>query len=300
MQLFMDMNFPRSSAWDFATDGLKEVGSPREHEVAQPPFLSPEVMKGITSVMRRVWWTRVWTIQELNLSREAVFMCGNLSAPWSAFNAALRMAFMAYFRQENHSLVNEDSDFRLEAATAIACSRLLTGRPREEALGEPRELGDLLTSYRWLAATDKRDKIYGLLPLAKSTYGIEPDYAIQTTICYIRAAFAILRGSGNLDLFRALRRPTCLGDAMSGLPSWVPDWSGEFSKIPEKDNKTFPTFRSMACEIMVEFLSLVEGPDISYPQFQASAGTKSSPQLRNQDRTFPQWLYPGQIERCGR
>ncbi|EXL40291.1 hypothetical protein FOCG_17179 [Fusarium oxysporum f. sp. radicis-lycopersici 26381] len=286
VKIFMDMNFPRSNAWDFATDGSKEIGSPCEHEVAQPPVLSLQVMKGITSVMRRVWWTRVWTIQELNLSREAVFMCGNLSAPWSAFNAALRMAFMAYFRQENHNLVNEDSDFRLEAATAIACSRLLTGRPREEDFGGPRELGDLLISYRWLAATDKRDKIYGLLPLAESTYGIEPNYEVSTTICYIRAAFAILRGSRTLDLFRALRRPTCLGNAMTGLPSWVPDWSDDFSNIPEKDNKTFPTFRPMACEIMVEFLSLAAGPDISYPRFQASGRTTSSPRLRNQGRTL--------------
>ncbi|KAH7123335.1 heterokaryon incompatibility protein-domain-containing protein [Dactylonectria estremocensis] len=58
VKLFMDMNFPGSEAYDFASDGLEESGGPSEPEGTQPPALSRRVMEGITSTMRRTWWTR--------------------------------------------------------------------------------------------------------------------------------------------------------------------------------------------------------------------------------------------------
>ncbi|KAG5654896.1 hypothetical protein KAF25_005853 [Fusarium avenaceum] len=97
------------------------------------------------------------------------------------------------------------------------------------------ELGALLQLHRWLRAKDSRDKVYGCLGIAESTYGIEPDYTISTVECYTRAAFNIISGSRSLEIFSALRRPSYVEATLAGLPSWVPDWSYDFSSVPDEE-----------------------------------------------------------------
>jgi hypothetical protein len=71
-----------------------------------------------------------------------------------------------------------------------------------------------------LEATNHRDKIYGLLGLAKDTFGIRPNYIEPIFKVYTDTARVLMR-SGNVDLLWLCQFPK----SIQNLPTWVPDWS---------------------------------------------------------------------------
>ncbi|KAM5371733.1 hypothetical protein ACJZ2D_007798 [Fusarium nematophilum] len=278
-----DSSVPGSEC-PYEDDGQDEEGS-----TPKLPELSQEVLDGVSAMMRRPWWTRMWTIQELALAPTAVVMCGDLSVPWQAVRSAFLMAMQLSFRQGSDAMEANTPvpDFSVKESTAIAYSRLSYSWSDDDVgYRLPCELGELLLGFRWSTARDPKDKIYGLLGLAKSAYGIEPDYAISTTVCYTRATFAIITGNGNLDILRGLRKPTCLGDStVPGLPSWVPDWAYDFSSIPKEAAHPVVPFRPLVREIWLTSQSYTSAS--LFPQFQASGPTlEFLPRLKQDGTTL--------------
>ncbi|KAK2478908.1 hypothetical protein H9L39_08282 [Fusarium oxysporum f. sp. albedinis] len=118
-----------------------------------------------------------------------------------------------------------DNDGKL----AVAILRL------RRSFGKNKELAVLLHLLRWLRAKDPRDKVYGSLGIATSTYGIEPNYTISIVECYARTTFKIISGSCSLEIFSALGRPSCIPPTLTSLPSWVPDWSYDVTSVPDEE-----------------------------------------------------------------
>ncbi|KAG4287373.1 hypothetical protein FPRO06_05025 [Fusarium proliferatum] len=199
-------------------------------------FVIPqEVAKGAIAVLTRAWWSRIWTVQEMVLAPSAIIMCGHLAAPSSHVRRACADVLMhavsdAFDTGDDDDLLNFGDLFEDPNGTIYMATMRL-----HSSLSAKMELGKLLRFLRWLKAKDPRDKVYGSLGIAASTYGIEPDYTISTVECYTRATFSIISGSRSLDIFSALRRPSCIKTTLAGLPSWVPDWSYDFSSVPEKE-----------------------------------------------------------------
>jgi hypothetical protein len=89
-------------------------------------------------------------------------------------------------------------------------------------------LSFLLNSFSKFGATDSRDKVYGLLGLAKEIQQQDqdsaimvPDYTKSLATVYTETAKFIILKSGRLDILRS-----CDGLGRTpGLPSWAPDWS---------------------------------------------------------------------------
>ncbi|KAF4970276.1 hypothetical protein FSARC_2654 [Fusarium sarcochroum] len=205
---------------------------------AEQDYVIPkEAQKGAVALLKRPWWTRVWTVQELILAPTAIFMCGNLTASSLDVRYTWAKILEKAFKHGNNAFETGDDDdlddlrelmFDPDGSVSIAKLRLLTRSPMIN------ELGSLLRLHRWLKAKDPRDKVYGSLGIAASTYGIKPDYTVSTVACYTRAAFSIICGSHSLEIFSCLRRPSCLETTLTDLPSWVPDWSYDFSNIPDE------------------------------------------------------------------
>jgi hypothetical protein len=88
-------------------------------------------------------------------------------------------------------------------------------------------LWDLLVSAKAgeIRSSDPRDAIFALLGLANdaSTLEIQVDYELTPHVCFIRTSKALLR-QGHLRLLWLSSQPKNL----MSLPSWVPDWSGEW------------------------------------------------------------------------
>ncbi|EXA44155.1 hypothetical protein FOVG_05658 [Fusarium oxysporum f. sp. pisi HDV247] len=229
---FFEMNAFDVHRW-FQSEDTNSSKAPDKHNSVIPN----QVKKGAFAILRRPWWSRVWTVQEMVLAPSAIIMCGNLFAPLldvrSTCADVLLHAVSDAFDGDDEDLFDFGDLFDdPNGILNMAAMRL------HPSFSTKMELGKLLRFLRWLKAKDPRDKVYGSLGIAASTYGIEPDYAISTVECYTRATFNIISGSRSLEIFGAIRRPSCIETTLAGLPSWVPDWSYDFSSVPDEEKGT--------------------------------------------------------------
>ncbi|KAF5581507.1 hypothetical protein FPANT_8895 [Fusarium pseudoanthophilum] len=217
---FFEMNVFDADRWHQD----EETASSKVPDEIKNGFVIPnEAKKSAIAVLSRPWWTRIWTVQEMVLAPSTIIMCGHLSAPASDVRRACADILMhavndAFDAGDDDDLLSFGDLFDDPNGT-LYMARMRT----HPSVSTKMELGKLLRFLRWLKAKDPRDKVYGSLGIAASTYGIEPDYTISTVECYTQATFNIISGSRSLDIFGALRRPSCIETTLAGLPSWVPD-----------------------------------------------------------------------------
>lgn len=103
------------------------------------------------------------------------------------------------------------------------------------ATGERQEvtLEQLLTMFRQCSSSDPRDKIFGLLGILSASNPplitdenfrfIEPNYNLAVQDVYINATKYVLRGARDLRILSHVQDPAL--SKITGLPSWVPDFS---------------------------------------------------------------------------
>ncbi|KAG5818079.1 hypothetical protein H9Q74_010235 [Fusarium xylarioides] len=229
---FFEMNVFDADRWHQDED---TVSSKVPDQIKKDFVIPQEAKKGAIAVLTRPWWSRTWTVQEMVLAPSAIIMCGHLAAPASDVRRACADVLMhavsdAFDTGDDDDLLSFGDLFDDPNGT-LYMARMRT----HPSVSAKMELGKLLRFLRWLKAKDPRDKVYGSLGIAASTFGIVPDYTISTVECYTRATFSIISGSRSLDIFSALRRPSCIETTLAGLPSWVPDWSYDFSTVPDKE-----------------------------------------------------------------
>ncbi|OCT55020.1 hypothetical protein CLCR_02851 [Cladophialophora carrionii] len=192
------------------------VGGPEQFGL---PKWADNVWYSLGLLLRRPWFQRTWTIQEVVMARNAVVQCGKDSIPWTSLS---RVASVLDFETGRPSSVVNPS------STSLTHRVRLIDSLREA----PMDLTDLLLDTRDYQATDPRDKVYAFLGLALSD--IAPDYTAKTAeILYIQIAIAYLASSlaepcsEELKSRKVMNLISHAGSANQQLPlpSWVPDWS---------------------------------------------------------------------------
>ncbi|EAT91099.2 hypothetical protein SNOG_01450 [Parastagonospora nodorum SN15] len=203
----------------------------------------------------RSWFSRVWILQELAMSKtDPDVVCGYKRAPWSKFVAAwqsiARKALVdlgtrvkepsadAEESADQHDKIEILSLTKLDVLHDLRCAVQTRG-------GD--SLKRLLMMSRTSAATDPRDRIYGLLGLL-SNEALDPstsntisvDYRKSCSEVYVDAVAHIFsRGEGPYFLSgvflsggpaTAPQIPTLpASKVQDSLPSWVPDFSRQES-----------------------------------------------------------------------
>ncbi|KAI0853388.1 HET-domain-containing protein [Daldinia vernicosa] len=170
-------------------------------------------LSAFARIIERLWFTRVWVVQELALATDAMVFCGNSHISWTDLLAAITA-------QDHLNLWLSDHERNAYV--------FILERAREEwRAGIRRSLLSVLFRYRILDATDPRDKIFGLNALIKSelsgTRALQPNYNVSTAELYTAVAKEILEHSPDLNLLSVPRRLS--GSGPCNLPSWVPDWT---------------------------------------------------------------------------
>ncbi|KAI1771762.1 HET-domain-containing protein [Hypoxylon cercidicola] len=164
-------------------------------------------------LIERLWFTRVWVVQELALAPEATVFCGHSSIDWTDLMAAMTA-------QDYLQLYLADHERNVYV-------HILERARQEWRAGVRHSLLSILFRYRILDATDPRDKIFGLNALIRRELlgagTLQPDYNIDITELYTAAAKTILGHSPDLNLLSVPRR--ICGTGPGNLPSWVPDWT---------------------------------------------------------------------------
>lgn len=171
----------------------------------------------LTNLCSRRWWSRVWTLQEYAIPKNASFWCGRRTISRLAVEGALKCADQCmpdefkngdprFCRSWNRKRVHQWVQMMRSAQEARASMSLLA-----------------LAAYSsCFEAMDARDRLYGLKGLATNTYSLHADYTLGVEETYLQFAKGFIEYHKSLDIicFAAIHCPL----PESTMPSWVPDW----------------------------------------------------------------------------
>jgi hypothetical protein len=163
----------------------------------------------LSSLLGRAWFSRVWVLQEVAMSKEALVICGDKSFAWEELARAVDCL--------EKTLVppGPSIGFRMP--------RMMDKLRQGVRSGQSWDLLRLLLISHGLSCTDIKDKIYGVLGMAREDSGpwLKIDYSLPLLDIFRNTALSILHGKRGFDVLALVRHPK----RISGLPSWVPDWT---------------------------------------------------------------------------
>lgn len=173
------------------------------------------VVRAVVGILQRKWWTRLWVVQEVLLSRRTIVQCGEQQVD------IVHSVQLLNSEETRGPFLRKDG---FEQPSDQPFSGILTDwyayKKEVESSGLP--LLDLTLLTHGFQASVRRDKIFALLGLAtpKMRSGIIPDYsdAISDRVFLIRLTACFLQTSLRpLQFARHCRATEC--------PSWVIDWT---------------------------------------------------------------------------
>ncbi|WYZ43392.1 hypothetical protein EsH8_VI_001091 [Colletotrichum jinshuiense] len=165
---------------------------------------------GLRDLLARTWFTRVWVLQELVLSKDPWVQCGHRRVRWTDFCSTFLPGTRA---------VQDGGDEKL---------RILADMNSSRANNQRLPLHRAIQARRGLGATDPRDFVYANLGIISDLGTVNRyfyvDYSVPASCTFGKVAqymFDAL-GVGSMVFHTDNVRPD---KRMSGLPSWAPDWS---------------------------------------------------------------------------
>ncbi|KAK0642120.1 heterokaryon incompatibility protein-domain-containing protein [Cercophora newfieldiana] len=215
---------------------------PEEYARNSVPYISQEEWDSLAALLLRQWFRRVWVIQEAVLASPSVLYCGTKRLYWSDLE---HVVFP--LRRRAEALGNEPSSRYVPLGKILTgvemyftfMAALRTGREtlrpdREgDGTGKPdREyftLKNLIVSGFPFQATDPRDKVYALLPMASLgppgavKTMMKADYELPAARCYARFMKLLIEEKNSLWSLNLVHGQDV--KRIPDLPSWVPDFS---------------------------------------------------------------------------
>ncbi|CAG8979032.1 hypothetical protein HYALB_00011602 [Hymenoscyphus albidus] len=209
--------------WNAAKDKLLSLTRARNKRKIN--VSEQELIQLATEYFSRRWFTRVWVLQEVTLPdiRHTTIICGSLSTP------AIRALHLL-------TLLKDASP----SSPSINLIRIfvLLRHPINQGTSH---LLDLLIETRARQCSDPRDKIFGILSIAKYLDGnrfpeLEADYGMSVVEVYTYYSSFFVRHHG-LGFFLSLVRRK---SGMEGLPFWAVDWTLPWGNDAILKGRDFP------------------------------------------------------------
>lgn len=203
-------------------------------------------------LLYRPWFRRVWIIQEILHARHALFVCGEdfleadtfLTIINSMIKAAELPKIMS-FHARKLELANGTKTTAIQQLKFMVQARNRFVGPLA-SLDFRGNLLDYLSQTRWAEATNPRDKIYGILSLAKDASNLgwyekkkrfgrarrhqidyqswvpfKVDYTVSPVQVFINVTRAIMCKTRSIEVLKFVENGTA---SSTKLPSWVPNW----------------------------------------------------------------------------
>jgi ankyrin repeat protein len=168
-------------------------------------------------LFERPYWSRLWIIQEVLMSRTVTVMCGNQSfGLW-------RLARM-YVPGSDDDLEGNPDDFCPVEINDTVHSLI---RETSSRVFEKQKLSFILWSFAKLQCEDPRDKVYGLLSLVQGPEAIAVDYSKTPTEVFFNTIQRIVQDEtlmafdSHVDLAKYLRDSMNLGIETSDIESYI-------------------------------------------------------------------------------
>jgi hypothetical protein len=196
-----------------------------ENTLQLPADLQLNGWPALFAFMQKPYWNRSWIIQELAMNHNSTLVL------YGRFKLTRRMIRLgAVYCQEllqASEVLSYQSQHYLDSDAWSMASRTyrlasLTFTPNGEV-----SLDLLLNLVRQADATDKKDKVYGILGLLDPAVSVDviPDYSLSERQIYTDFMISIIKKSRRLEqiIFGGI-------PVEEGWPSWVPDWRLPFGR----------------------------------------------------------------------
>jgi Heterokaryon incompatibility protein (HET) len=178
----------------------------------------------LEKLFTRPWWTRVWTLQEFILSKEAVFYCGTKTLSRKVLDSSLFAMWLCSFA--NKLPVTSSWSSAWGRRRLLQWYKHKEGRKLHDS--GPIPLVAMVSYFSDHNATNDHDRIYSLLGLAIDAKKLVPVTRYDTTIAeaYEELVKNFIKEYQSLDIicFSHIFNRRADESESSHLPSWVPDW----------------------------------------------------------------------------
>lgn len=196
-----------------------------ENPLRLPADLLLNGWPALYAFMQKPYWSRSWIIQELAMNHNStLILCGKLK--FTRRMIRLGVIYLQECLQASEDLSYASANYLDSGAWSMASRtyRLinLTCNPNVEG-----SLDRLLNLVRRADATDKKDKVYGILGLLDPAIskGITADYALRERDVYTKLMISVVTTKKRLEQIAFGGIP-----AEESWPSWVPDWRLPFER----------------------------------------------------------------------
>ncbi|KAK7936004.1 hypothetical protein PG985_001499 [Apiospora marii] len=211
-----------------------------------PKYSVSEAFKTFVDLYFNSWFLRVWTVQELALARHATVMTSRAHLEWEDFADGLISHWEAFRRYSTGRDFRDMIEFRRRMAQFYRSGDQPTATGPTTSTREAtfEDHCSILRSFQNLECTRKHDRVFGLHAILKSWgYVISaPDYERPVSEVFQELVIAFIRLHGNLLPFTITLPP----EPLTGLPSWVPNWSLPLDqKLSVLDRDRTGTFRAL-------------------------------------------------------
>jgi hypothetical protein len=274
------------------------------------------VLEVFKEIMDRLWWNRLWVVQETVIAKHVDIRYGRFVIPWESFVIAAKN-----FRKHRHryccvegfeSLPSGDVDVLAKFADIVlgldTWRKGWTIDAKKEGRQPDIRLLRLLWQFRDRQTSEPRDKVFALLPLVTS-WGtgekhktVIPKYDWTVPDVYVNVVRTLLSVEDSINVLAGNARKTKkLADL---LPSWAPDWSeppepGEIARLERMNLYKAAGSETMESRILgtneflelkgIEHSSVLEIAEVMVPDLDAASYAKSQ-------RTFKAWERLAELE----
>ncbi|PKS12979.1 hypothetical protein jhhlp_000320 [Lomentospora prolificans] len=206
---------------------------------------TPDFWDPVVKIFQNAYWKRVWIQQEISNASVISVHCKA-----TVLEAATLVHYLRLCNEMQLSNVMQSTwwDWGTKKPTVILPDKFGSSNPEAATKGSTLSTEDLdllytLQNVNSLNCTDDRDRVYGIMFLAKDfTEGdLEVDYSFSVARVYAEVAKSLIHkyGSTRFLLFANLHQSEKQA-ADPVIPTWVPDWryahgSGLDSKLPPMD-----------------------------------------------------------------
>ncbi|TKW51066.1 hypothetical protein CTA1_9465 [Colletotrichum tanaceti] len=191
-------------------------------EIMQRIIDDAEGVDGLTEVLSRPYWSRMWIFQEITLARRAIVHCGIFTADWWTLK---RLDIIIGNPSKWAGAHRGGAVHGLRKAFMNIAHLIIP-------FAELGSIDNVLFPTSQLEATDDRDKLFALVGVCNIGDYLMVDYFKSTRETYADFTRCFSQSTGELSLLWAagLHRPA--NGPNIGLPSWVPDFRGKSGRDP--------------------------------------------------------------------
>ncbi|KAH0433912.1 heterokaryon incompatibility [Colletotrichum camelliae] len=231
----------RNSEWALDNDGNKDFDRPSRLENSLKSFKGT-IQDVEASVLSYTWFSRVWVLQEVVVSKLVSIQCGRRGVPWDDF-CKLLLVYPGYHRRYDLTMQSREKlDIVQEMFQARCAYQATHGRSHlrpqwysqvANYRAPSDDITEMLMRARQLEASDPRDKVFALLGISANINlddkKLAVDYSKPPAQVYADLARFVMTTSESFDMLshvnHFVRFQPFFASPYGWLPSWVPDWN---------------------------------------------------------------------------